>query len=739
MTAVIYARYSSDNQREESIEGQIRECTAYAEKNGITVVKHYIDRALSAKTDNRPDFQQMIKDSEKRLFDIVLVWKLDRFARNRYDSAHYEYQLERNHVKLVSATEPISDSPAGIMVKSMLTGMAEYYSAELSEKVVRGMTENVLKGKYNGGTVPIGFKVDEEKFFQIDPLKAPFVVEAFQKYDDGASMKEIMNWLNDSGVTTNRNQKFTYNSVWKLLSNRRYIGENRFKDIVMPDSIPAIVDKELFDRVQAKIEKNRRAPAHHKAEDDYLLTTKLFCGMCGAMMFGECGTGRNKVVHHYYKCSTAKRFKTCKKKTVRKEWLEDLVVAETMKLIQDDAVINAIVAEVMELQDQENTTLPLLEKQMHEVENGIENMLNAIQAGVLTNSTKSRLEKLEAQQKELEIRIAEEKIARPRLSENQVRFWLTRFCKLDPNVKSHRETLVNTFVNAVYLYDEKVLITFNYKDGTKTITFDEIAAKDAPEGNGSDLVNFAPPKMLSVRKYAGLFVLPDHSKNRPMSFTPAGFLLHLRIFLFPLKIEEEADIQHDAHSGRSGRGQTDHGQAGVGLDAHDVSHRQADEADRKLKEKELKALLARDEELDGLFERIYEDNVSGKISDERFSRMSRRYEDEQKELTEKIKQLRSEIEKQSSRTMTTDMFISLVRKYTRAKKLTPRMLNELVEKIEVFNAEKVNGVWEQRLRIHYNCVGTIDIPSALPLPTPDVSVNTRKGVVVNYAPCDVAI
>ena len=167
--------------------------------------------------------------------------------------------------------------------------------------------------------------------------------------------------------------------------------------------------------------------------------------------------------------------------------------------------------------------------------------------------------------------------------------------------------------------------------------------------------------------------------------------------------------------------------------------RQAEETERRLKEKELKSLLARDDELDGLFERIYEDNVSGKISDERFSRMSRRYEDEQKELTEKIKQLRAKIEKQSSCTMTTDMFISLVRKYTRAKKLTPRMLNELVEKIEVFNAEKVNGVWEQRLRIHYNCVGTIEIPSALPLPTPDVSVNTRKGVVVNYAPCDVAI
>ena len=166
---------------------------------------------------------------------------------------------------------------------------------------------------------------------------------------------------------------------------------------------------------------------------------------------------------------------------------------------------------------------------------------------------------------------------------------------------------------------------------------------------------------------------------------------------------------------------------------------QAEQTDRKLKEKELKTLLARDEELDGLFERIYEDNVSDKLSDDRFAKMSRRYEDEQKELSEKIKKLRSEIEKQSSRSMTTDMFIGLVRKYTRARKLTPRMLNELVEKIEVFNAEKIDGVWEQRLRIHYNCVGTIEIPTVLPLPIPEVSVNTRKGVVVNYAPCELAV
>ena len=164
--------------------------------------------------------------------------------------------------------------------------------------------------------------------------------------------------------------------------------------------------------------------------------------------------------------------------------------------------------------------------------------------------------------------------------------------------------------------------------------------------------------------------------------------------------------------------------------------RQAEETERRLKEKELKSLLARDDELDGLFERIYEDNVSGKLSDDRFAKMSRRYEEEQKELSEKIKKLRSEIEKQSSRAASTDMFVSIVRKYTRARKLTPRMLNELVEKIEVYNAEKIDGEWVQRLRIHYNCVGEMNIPNEPALPIPAVTVNTRKGVFVSYATDD---
>ena len=493
MTAVIYARYSSDNQREESIEGQIRECTAYAEKKDITIVKHYIDRAISAKTDNRPQFQQMIKDSDKKLFDIVLVWKLDRFARNRYDSARYKIQLKKNGVKLMSATEIISEGPEGIILESVLEGYAEYYSADLAEKVVRGQTENILKGRCNGGRGAFGYTLDPERKFHIDPLTSPFVLESFKKYNEGSTMKEIRDWLNENGIKNPVGGEFTYNSVEHMLKNRRYIGELKFRDVVVPDAIPPIIPLELFEDVQEKIAKNKKAPASRKAEDDYLLTTKLHCGCCGALMFGESGTSRTGEVHRYYKCATAKKHKGCKKKTVRKQWLEDLVVNQTMQLVRDDAAMESIIAKVMELQDQENTNLPLYEKQLRDAESGIQNMLNAIQAGILTSSTKERLEQLEETKRELEARIAEEKLAKPKVTEEFIRFWLLRFRKLDMSLKDQRQALVDTFINAIYLYDDKVLITFNYKEGTQTVTFGE-ATEVASEGNGSDLDCFTAPE-----------------------------------------------------------------------------------------------------------------------------------------------------------------------------------------------------------------------------------------------------
>ena len=493
MTAVIYARYSSDNQREESIEGQIRECTAYAEKNGITIVKHYIDRAISAKTDNRPEFQQMIKDSDKKLFDIVLVWKLDRFARNRYDSARYKTQLKKNGVKLVSATEIISDGPEGIILESVLEGYAEYYSADLSEKVIRGMTENALKGKFSGGAIPFGYTINADRRFEIDPLTAPFVAETFQRYNDGQTMREIRDWLNEKGIKNKRGGPMTFNVIQHMLSNRRYIGELKYRDVLIPDAIPPIVSVELFNDVQEKMLKNKKAPARRKAEDDYLLTTKLFCGYCGALMFGESGTSRTGEVHRYYKCATAKKHRGCKKKTVRKQWLEDLVVNQTMQLVKDDAAMESIIAKVMELQNKENTNIPLYEKQLRDAESGIQNMLNAIQAGILTSSTKERLEQLEETKRELEARIAEEKLAKPKVTEEFIRFWLLRFRKLDMSLKDQRQALVDTFINAIYLYDDKVLITFNYKEGTQTVTFGE-ATEVASKGNGSDLDCFTAPE-----------------------------------------------------------------------------------------------------------------------------------------------------------------------------------------------------------------------------------------------------
>ena len=488
MKAVIYARYSSDNQREESIEGQIRECTAFAEKNGITILRHYIDRAFSAKTDNRPEFQNMIKDSGKRLFDMIIVWKLDRFARNRYDSARYKTALKKNGVKVVSATEVISDGAEGIILESVLEGYAEYYSADLSEKVVRGMTENALKSKYNGGTRPIGYLIDSDQCFQLDPLTAPFVREAFQRYDEGATMTQIRDWLNEQGVKNTRGQKMTYNSIQHLLNNRRYIGEYTYRDIVVPDGIPAIVPQDLFDRVQEKLAKNKKAPARHKAEDDYLLTTKLFCGYCGAYLCGESGTSHTGTAHHYYKCVSVKKKRTeCHKKSVRKEWIEDLVVSETMRLVMDDKAIEAIVSMLMDLQDRENVNLPLYEQQLRETDTAIQNLLNAIQQGILTKSTKGRLEELEATKEELETKIACEKLAKPKVSAEFMTFWLHRFRKLDVRQKSHRKMLIDTFINAIFLYDDKMVITFNYKEGTTTITFDDLKTALADQKTGSDL------------------------------------------------------------------------------------------------------------------------------------------------------------------------------------------------------------------------------------------------------------
>ena len=483
MTAVIYARYSSDSQREASIEGQLRDCKDYAEKNGITVVGTYIDRAYSAKTDDRPDFQRMIKDSAKKIFDVVLVWKLDRFARNRFDAVNYKYQLEKNGVHLVSAMEPISQGPEGIMVESMLIGMAEYYSAELALKVARGERENALQCKYNGGVVPLGFTIGkEDRLYHIDPETAPIVQEIFTRYADGEPAEKIAASLNERGLRTRTGKPFVKNSFFQIFRNRRYIGEYRYKDIVTPGGIPAIVDEDLFDRVQQRFEQNRIAHGRPAKEDvSYLLTTKLFCGKCGTLMGGESGTSHMGNTYYYYKCGNAKRHGKahCDLKAIRKEPLERFVVDTAIKVIFSDEIIERLIDLVMEAQQKENTRLPVLKDQLRDTEKRLANLLEAIEQGILTPTTKQRLDELEARKEALNTSILEEELKKPVLTREWIRFWLEKFRKGDVGSTEHQRQIIDTFVNSVYVFDDRVVLNFNFTDDSKTISREEVLGSSA--------------------------------------------------------------------------------------------------------------------------------------------------------------------------------------------------------------------------------------------------------------------
>ena len=495
MNAVIYARYSSDNQREESIEGQLRECKEYADQNGITVVRTYIDRALSAKTDSRPQFQQMIHDSATHTFEAVLVWKLDRFSRNRYDSAHYKRILKNNRVHVVSVTEPISNTPEGIMLESLLEGMAEYYSAELAEKVSRGHKENALKAKFNGGPVPLGYRIDSEHHYQIDPNTAPVVQEAFHRYAAGESIRSIIESLNARGIRNSRGNPFTKNSFQTLLKNRRYLGEYRYKDTVIPDAIPAIIDPDCFDAVQRRCEIHRQAPAHNKADIHYLLTTKLFCGKCGTMMAGESGRSHTGTVHCYYKCGTRKRSgkEACSLKPVRKEPLEQFVVQTALEKVLNDRVIDLLADKLLEYQSKENTRLPVLQAELKEVKRRIDNLVTAIEQGILTPSTKARMEELEQQREELETSVLQEQIETPPITREQILFWFDQFCYGDPADIAFQEKVIDCFVNSIYLFDDRIVVNFNYQEGGRPVSLEEVLSSFL-DGNG------APKKALRKRK-----------------------------------------------------------------------------------------------------------------------------------------------------------------------------------------------------------------------------------------------
>ena len=481
MKAVIYARYSSDNQREESIEGQVRECQSFAERKGYSVIRTYIDRALSGtRADNRPEFQQMISDSTLREFQYVIVWKIDRFSRDKFDSVKYKYALKSSGVSVISATEPIDGSPEGQMMESVFEGISVYYIKDLAQKTSRGMTENAIKGKFNGGTLTFGYTIDENHHFQLDPVNAPIVLDVFTRYSDGETIRSILDDI--SSKMSNNGRKFTYHFLNWMLNNRRYLGEYKFQDTVNNEAIPPIISQELFDKCQHRLNVNKhKAGSFKKNKEKYLLTGKIFCGICGATISGISGTGKCKSIYRYYKCMNVKKHK-CNKKPVQKELIENIVLNAALDIFKDRALIRKISKACFDLQSKESPMLPALKRRLRENQKEIKNLMNAIKAGIVLKTTKSELEKLESEHEQLETNIAMEKLVKPVIPQEKIQVWLMKFAASDLSDQSQKQKIIDIFVNSVYVYDDRVVIFFNYKDGERCVDFSVLSDSENTEG-----------------------------------------------------------------------------------------------------------------------------------------------------------------------------------------------------------------------------------------------------------------
>ncbi|MBE6825879.1 MAG: recombinase family protein [Ruminococcus sp.] len=471
MNAVIYARYSSDKQTEQSIEGQLRDCMAFAEAENLTVIDTYIDRAMSGKTDLRPAFQKMISDSASRKFECIIVWKLDRFARNRYDSAVYKAKLRKNGVRVLSAQEHITSSPEGIIMEGLLEAMNEYYSAELSVKVKRGMRENVLKSKTTGGNIPLGFRVGADKQLEIDPAGAQIVRKIFDMYNSGSTYTEIINTLNAMGLRTSKGNPFNKNSIARVLVNRKYIGEYTVQGIDAVSECPAIIERSVFMNAQRQLEsasKKRKKRENHIC----LLTGKLRCGTCGGMMFGTAGTAKSGKVYHYYKCRSG-----CERPAVQEE-LNALVMQVIAEYLSEDQIqrIAEMAYNLYQEESADDTDLTMLRNQLKEVNRKIQNAVNAVMNGMASTALQTALAQLEDEKSQLEVEVAKAEIGHPEFNQEHFHYFLKRFAdaEIDEDLAVQ---MVDTLVNCVVLYPDRIAILINVTNNENTPPLEVITSK----------------------------------------------------------------------------------------------------------------------------------------------------------------------------------------------------------------------------------------------------------------------
>ena len=468
MNTVIYARYSAGpRQTDQSIEGQLRVCTDFCKQRGLTVIDTYCDRHISGRTDERPEFQRLITDAKRKKFEAVVVYKTDRFARNKYDSAVYKRELKRNGIQIFYAAEAIPDGPEGIILESLMEGLAEYYSAELAQKIKRGMHESALKCQSTGSGRPLGYRVDEQKHFQIDPESAQTVQTIFEQYIKGESNAAICELLNSRGLRTAQGKPFNKNSINRIIKNRKYIGEYRYHDIVVEGGMPAIISKDTFNLAQAEMERRRTRKAPKSPKAEYLLAGRLFCGHCKGPMQGVSGTGKSGNKWYYYYCgNTRGENKTCDKKQVSRDRLERAVVDFTVRYILQEEVLEELARKVHAAQERQNDTaseIAFYEKKLADNKKSIANVLRAIESGATTQTLPARLQELENEQAVILGEISFLKGKRLAFTEDQIFFALMKHLEPYPgeSEQDYRRRIISDFVSEVYLYDDRLLIYFN--------------------------------------------------------------------------------------------------------------------------------------------------------------------------------------------------------------------------------------------------------------------------------------
>lgn len=483
--AVIYARFSSHAQNEQSIEGQLRVCHEFAKREGYTVIGEYIDRAISGRSDDRPEFQRMISDARKRAFQFVIVYKLDRFTRNRYDSAIYKHKLKQYGVKVLSAMENIGDNPESIILEAVLEASAEYYSVDLSQKIKRGRQDSATKGKFVGGRVPIGYKSIGGQLV-IDEAKAPIIKYAFEEYAKGTKKRDIIAELNARGLRNLNGNPYGCTALQTALKNKKYVGILEQSGVVVEGGCPAIIDKETFGKVQERLEKNRRQGAKNKAKIEYLLTGKLFCGYCGSPMQGVSGTGKNGKRWSYYQCPKRRRKEGCNKLNEKKDFLEWYIVEQTVEYVLVPERMKHIAAAVVAQYDSEfnDGKVKEMERRIAWLEREIAKIANTV-IDMPKEGRKPLYDKIEQyglEKTDIEIDLAKMKVAnRIRFTEKDIMTWLKVFCKGDLFDMDFRRRIIDVLVNSVYLYDDKTVIYYNIKGGKQVSYIDMLENTESIE------------------------------------------------------------------------------------------------------------------------------------------------------------------------------------------------------------------------------------------------------------------